>query len=169
MIAFNRVLVRPIEDVNEYNDTPTTAPVSGVVVDCPKYIPDPDDFSERVYPGETIWFSHLGERWGEFILLDYDQIFAVERNGLIPIGDHTIVKFYERDKFDIVEQNTRSNFVRVVSTGKKHKGDNRPLEHHGDMYIPKGGKKLEMENSHTHDEDHGYFLIRRSCPVVWKI
>lgn len=168
MIAFNRILVLPFEDPNEYNDTAKTAPVSGVVVDCPRYVSKtdgPDDFSERVYPGETVWFSPLAERWNDFLFVDYDQLFAVERNGLIPIGDHTIVKFYEQQPF--VGQNTRTNLVRTISTGKEHKGDNRPLEHFGDMYI-KGGKKLEMENKHGHDEDHGYFLIRRSDPVIWK-
>lgn len=171
MIAFNRILVLPFEDEDNYNDTAKTAPVSGVVVDVPKYITKtdgPDDFSERVYPGETVWFSPIIERWNGYLLVSYDHLFAVERNGLIPIGDHTIVKFYENERFGIVEQSTRSNFVRTISTGKPHKGDERPLEHHGDMYIPKGGKKLEMENAHSHDEDHGYFLIRRSSPVIWK-
>ena len=95
MIAFNRILVLPFEDEENYNDTAKTAPVSGVVVDVPKFISKtdgPDDFSERVHPGETVWFSPLAERWGKFLFVDYDQLFAVERNGLIPLGDHTIVK-----------------------------------------------------------------------------
>lgn len=166
MIAFNRVIVRPIEYFDEYyEDEPTKLPVTGIVVDVPKFISKtngPDDFTEAVKPGEKIWFSYLGERWGDYTLLEYDQIYAVERGRLIPLGDQTIVKFYEKERYGLIEnQNTRSNKVKVIAAGKGSVGQK------GDMYMPISGKKLEMENLHDHDGDHGYFLVSKTQAGVF--
>ena len=141
-MLFNRVLILPITDGEYYEDEAERLPSSGVVVDAPDDAP--------VRPGETVWFSYTSEKWNEFYLCEYEDLFIVDRGGLKPLGDWRIVKWKERERrglyYDYDDLKTNEGYI----DGKL-------------CYFPKAGRKLCVDHDH---EQEWYWIINKNVPYL---